>query len=150
MEFVNRKACIEHYQEQFPNLPRYMVEMALDYDLSNGAESNEKQLTGKQKRQRKKALADQPKRDTSIQDMIAEAVKSGKPLEIDSAQVVKKEDYAMAPLVKGYISTEGILEQLEEQEEELPGHCFTEGPGGALEVDDFLIHRDEECEENSG
>ena len=42
MEFVNRKACIEHYQEQFPRLPRYMVEMALDYDLSNGGESNEK------------------------------------------------------------------------------------------------------------
>ena len=48
----------------------------------------------------------------------------------------------MPPLVKGYVSTEGILEQIEEQEELLP---MTEG-----EVDDFLIHRDEECEENSG
>ena len=41
MEFANRKACIEHYQGQFPNLPRYMIEMALGYDLQNGA-SNEK------------------------------------------------------------------------------------------------------------
>ena len=32
MEFANRKACIDHYEDQFPNLPRYMIEMALDYD----------------------------------------------------------------------------------------------------------------------
>ena len=67
--------------------------------------------------------------------MIAEAVKSGKTLEIDSAHVIKKEDYVLAPLMKGYISTEGVLEQLEEQEELLP---MTEG-----EVDDFLIHSKE-------
>ena len=49
MEFVNRKACIEHYQDQFPNLPRYMIEMALDYDLAQGegSASNEKPMTGK-------------------------------------------------------------------------------------------------------
>ena len=102
MEFANRKACIEHYQEQFPKLPRYMVEMALDYDLSNGGETNEKPLSGKQKRQRKKALAKLPKRDTSVQDMIEEALKTGKPMEVDCAQVVK--DYKMAPLMPGYIS----------------------------------------------
>jgi len=141
MEFVNRKACIEHYQEQFPRLPRYMVEMALDYDLSNGGESNEKPLTGKQKRRRKKDLTKQTKH-TSVQDMIQEAVKEGKPIEIDCARIIKKGEYVMPPLVKGYVSTEGILEQIEEQEELLP---MTEG-----EVDDFLIHRDEECEENSG
>ena len=138
MEFVNRKACIEHYQDQFSNLPRYMIEMALDYDLSNGAESNEKPLTGKQKRQRKKALAKQTNRDTSVQDMIQAALKEGKPLEIDCAHVIKKEDYVLPPLMKGYISTEGVLEQLEGQEELLP---MTEG-----EVDDFLIH----SMENSG
>ena len=120
MEFVNRKACIEHYQEQFPRLPRYMVEMALDYDLSNGGESNEKPLTGKQKRRRKKDLTKQTKRDTSVQDMIQEAVKEGKPIEIDCARIIKKGEYVMPPLVKGYVSTEGILEQLEEQEEVLP------------------------------
>jgi hypothetical protein len=46
MEFKSRKACIEHYQEQYPNLPRYMIEMALNYDLSEGAHTNEKPLTG--------------------------------------------------------------------------------------------------------
>ena len=141
MEFVNRKACIEHYQEQFPRLPRYMVEMALDYDLSNGGESNEKPLTGKQKRRRKKDLTKQTKRDTSVQDMIQEALKEGKPIEIDCARIIKKGEYVMPPLVKGYVSTEGILEQIEEQEELLPDLCFTEG-----EVDDFLIH----SAENSG
>ena len=141
MEFVNRKACIEHYQEQFPRLPRYMVEMALDYDLRNGGESNEKPLTGKQKRRRKKDLTKQTKRDTSVQDMIQAALKEGKPIEIDCARVIKKGEYVMPPPVKGYVSTEGILEQLapaSDQEELLP---MTEG-----EVDDFLIH----SAENSG
>ena len=55
MEFASRKKCIEHYQDQFPNLPRCMIEMALDYDLAqgDGSASNEKPLTGKQKRQQK-------------------------------------------------------------------------------------------------
>ena len=55
MEFASRKECIGHYQDQFPNLPRYMIEMALDYDLAqgDGSASNEKPLTGKQKRQQK-------------------------------------------------------------------------------------------------
>ena len=116
--------------------------MALDYDLSNGGESNEKPLTGKQKRRRKKDLTKQTKRATSVQDMIQEAVKEGTPIELDCARIIKKGEYVLPPLVKGYVSTEGILEQIEEQEELLP---MTEG-----EVDDFLIHRDEECEENSG
>lgn len=132
MEFVNRKACVEHYQEQFPNLPKYMIEMALDYDLSNGGQSNEKPLTGSQKRKQKKVKKNLVKRDTSVQDMIESAVKSGKPVEIDCAQVVQ--DYKMAPLVKGYVSTEGILNQMT-----IPEEALTEG-----EVDDFLIHRDEE------
>ena len=147
MEFVNRKACIEHYQEQFPRLPRYMVEMALDYDLSNGGESNEKPLTGKQKRRRKKDLTKQTKRDTSVQDIIQAALKEGKPIEIDCARIIKKGEYVMPPLVKGYVSTEGILEQLEEQEE-TPGYSpqAVARPSGARvpmpegEVDDFLIH----------
>ena len=139
MEFANRKACIEHFQEGFPRLPRYMIEMALDYDLSNGGETGEKPLTGKQKRHRKKALASQPKRDTSVQDMIESALKTGQPMEIDCAQVVK--DYEMAPLVKGYISTEGMLSQAQETEV-VDEEVLDEG-----QVDDFLIHRDDDCEE---
>ena len=45
MEFANREACINHYQEQFPRLPRYMIQMALDYDLNHSGSSNEKPLT---------------------------------------------------------------------------------------------------------
>ena len=32
MEFASRSKCIDHFQE-FPNLPRYMIEIALGYDL---------------------------------------------------------------------------------------------------------------------
>eukprot|EP01044_Picomonas_judraskeda_P001850 COSAG03_NODE_119_length_12315_cov_126.503847_1_plen_56_part_10 len=51
MEFPSRKKCIEYYQDQFPDLPRYMIEMALEYDLAqgDGSSSNEKPLTGKEK-----------------------------------------------------------------------------------------------------
>ena len=42
MEFPNRKACIDHYEQQFPNIPRYVIEMALDYDLANEGQSTEK------------------------------------------------------------------------------------------------------------
>lgn len=47
MEFVSRKKCIEYYESQYPELPRYMIEMALDYDLAQGegSSSNEKPMT---------------------------------------------------------------------------------------------------------
>ena len=44
MEFSNRKQCVSHYQDMFPNLPQYMIELALDYDL------NRVKPTGTQKR----------------------------------------------------------------------------------------------------
>eukprot|EP01046_Picozoa_sp_COSAG06_P053827 COSAG06_NODE_9406_length_1906_cov_8.678453_3_plen_69_part_01 len=44
MEFASRQKCIEHYQNQFPNLPRYMVEMALEYDLQTSKPLTNKQL----------------------------------------------------------------------------------------------------------
>ena len=70
MEFASRSKCIEHFQDQFPNLPRYMVEMALDYDLSNGAVSNEKPQTGKERRKAKKHAKEQAlqQKDTSFQE----------------------------------------------------------------------------------
>ena len=80
MEFASRKKCIEHYQEQFPNLQRYMIEMALDYDLQNGGSSNEKPMTNKEKRKVKALKKQQPKRDTTMQDQIQEALETGKPI----------------------------------------------------------------------
>ena len=61
MEFPSRKKCIEHYQDQFPELPRYMIEMALDYDLAqgDGSTSSEKPLTGKEKRKQKRVVKQQ-------------------------------------------------------------------------------------------
>ena len=33
--FPNRQACIDHYNEQFPTLPPYLIELALDFDLAH-------------------------------------------------------------------------------------------------------------------
>ena len=113
MEFPNRVKCIEHYQSQFPNLPRYMIEMALEYDLQNGGSSNEKPKTGKERRKEKKAKEQQGKRDTSV----AEGIKVGK-TEMDAVSVVRKEDYKMPAFVSGYISLEGLTETEGEKSED--------------------------------
>ena len=44
-----KEKCIEYYESQYPELPRYMIEMALDYDLAQGegSSSNEKPMTNK-------------------------------------------------------------------------------------------------------
>ena len=113
MEFASRHKCIEHYQSQFPNLPRYMVEMALDYDLaiSKESSSNGKPLTSKEKRQQKRNLKQQKeqqvKRTCTINDQLKDALDSGKSLEIDCAQVIKGSDYKMPPFVKGHIEVDG-------------------------------------------
>ena len=118
MEFASRKNCIEHFQGQYPNLPRYMIEMALDYDLANGAASNEKPKSGAQKRKAKRIKESQAKRDTSFQDQIQAALKEGKPIEIDCATIVKEADYKMPPFVPGYISLDGLQPLNEEPEDE--------------------------------
>ena len=111
MEFASRQKCIEHYQDQFPNLPRYMIEMALDYDLAQGegSASNEKPLTGKEKRklkQVKKRQQQEPvNREFSV--FLKDALENGKPLEIDCARVLKPDDYEMPPFVKGHIEVDG-------------------------------------------
>ena len=114
MEFANRKACIEHYQNQFPNLPRYMIEMALDYDLATGAPSNEKPLTGKQKRMKKQVEKAQQPVKREMNQKIQEALQSGKRLEIDCAKVLKPEDYEMPPFLPGHIEVDGnaVAEQI--------------------------------------
>ena len=111
MEFASRKKCIEHYQDQFPYLPRYMIEMALDYDLAqgDGSSSNEKPLTGKQKRQLKQAAKkhESVAQRREINQTIQECLESGKPLEIDCAKVVKADEYEMPPFIKGHIEVDG-------------------------------------------
>ena len=127
MEFANRKACIEHYQDQFPNLPRYMIEMALDYDLAQGEGSanNEKPLTGKQKRQQKQQKKEREPVKRELNQTIQDALKTGKRIEIDCAQVVKAEDYEMPPFIKGHIEVDGVkltavAEQIQDEPEPEP------------------------------
>ena len=127
MEFANRKACIEHYQDQFPNLPRYMIEMALDYDLAQGegSASNEKPLTGKQKRQQKQQKKEQEPVKRELNQTIQDALETGKRIEIDCAKVVKAGDYEMPPFIQGHIEVDGVkltavAEQIQDEPEPEP------------------------------
>ena len=129
MEFASRKECIGHYQDQFPNLPRYMIEMALDYDLAqgDGSASNEKPLTGKQKRQQKQVKKTREPVKRELNETIQDALETGKSLEIDCAQVVKAEEYEMPPFIKGHIEVDGSkLAQAAAQEEALEEIGFDE------------------------
>ena len=121
MEFANRKACIDHYEDQFPNLPRYMIEMALDYDLATGAPSNEKPLTGKEKRKQKQLKKKQEPVKRELNEKIQDALKSGKRLEIDCAKIVKADEYEMPPFVAGHIEVDGakVVETQEPEIEEI-------------------------------
>ena len=121
MEFANRKACIDHYEDQFPNLPRYMIEMALDYDLAQGegSASNEKPLTGKEKRKLKQQKKKQEPVKRELNEKIQDALKSGKRLELDCANVLKADEYEMPPFVAGHIEVDGanLMQQLEPEPE---------------------------------
>ncbi len=33
--FATREACLNYFQEQFPTLPPYLIELAMDFDLGN-------------------------------------------------------------------------------------------------------------------
>ena len=91
-----------------------MIEMALDYDLATGAPSNEKPLTGKQKRMKKQAEKAQQPVKREMNQKIQEARQSGKRLEIDCAKVIKPEDYEMPPFLPGHIEVDGnaVAEQI--------------------------------------
>ena len=123
MEFANRKACVEHYEDQFPNLPRYMIEMALDYDLAQGegSASNEKPLTGRQKRKQKQVKKKQEPIKRELNEKIQDALKSGKRLELDCAKVLKADEYEMPPFVPGHIEVDGakVVETQEPEIEEI-------------------------------
>ena len=112
MEFANRKSCIEHYQAQFPTLPRYMIEMALDYDLQTGGHSHEKPLTGKERRKQKQAKKDRVPVKRQLNEQIQDALKTGKRLEIDCARVIKAEDYEAPPPMEGHIEIDNNGEEL--------------------------------------
>jgi hypothetical protein len=110
MEFANRHKCIEYYQSQFPNLPRYMIEMALDYDLatSKGSATSEKPMTNREKREMKRNLKLlKQKRTCTINDELKAKLEAGEPLELDCATIVKGSDYKMPPYVKGHIEVDG-------------------------------------------
>ena len=108
MEFPNRKSCIDHYEAQFPNLPRYMIEIALDYDLRQQA-SEKKPLTGAQRRKQKREPKAEPvKRE--INEFIQDALANAKPLELDCATIVRGEDYKAPPNVKGFVEIDGEVE----------------------------------------
>ena len=138
MEFASRSKCIDYYQEQFQNLPRYMIEMALDYDL----QSTQKPKTGKEKRQAKRQKVKTEQEKTHPHGVLAptlqEALASGKPLEIDSAQVVSKEDYQPAPFMKGCIEVDGLepVPELEPEPEDATDRFMQEciADGLAYEV----------------
>ena len=124
MEFANRKACIDHYEDQFPNLPRYMIEMALDYDLATGAPSNEKPLTGKEKRKQKQLKKKQEPVKRELNEKIQDALKSGKRLEIDCAKNVKADEYEMPPFVPGHIDVDGAEVAQDPRIEEIEDAVF--------------------------
>ena len=128
MEFANRKACVEHYEDQFPNLPRYMIEMALDYDLAQGegSASNEKPLTGRQKRKQKQVKKKQEPIKRELNEKIQDALKSGKRLEIDCAKIVKADEYGMPPFVAGHIEVDGakVVQEPEPEIEEIDDAVF--------------------------
>ena len=137
MEFANRKACIDHYEDQFPNLPRYMIEMALDYDLAQGegSASNEKPLTGKEKRKLKQQKKKQEPVKRELNEKIQDALKSGKRLELDCAKVLKADEYEMPPFVPGHIEVDGanLMQQLEPE----PGPEIEEIDDTVFIDDDF-------------
>jgi len=106
-----------------------MIEMALDYDLAQGegSASNEKPLTGKQKRQQKQVKKTREPVKRELNETIQDALETGKSLEIDCAQVVKAEEYEMPPFIKGHIEVDGSkLAQAAAQEEPLEEIGFDE------------------------
>ena len=107
MEFAKREACVEHYQEQFPRLPRYMIQMALDYDLSQAGSSNEKPLTNKEKRKLKQTKKSQQPVRRDFEEQIKSKLENGEFLEFDCVKVVKGEDYVLPPMMKGAINVDG-------------------------------------------
>ena len=93
MEFHSRKACVDYYSEQYPHLPKYMVEIALDYDL----EQSNKKMTGAERRKLKRAT-----KEIVLEDNCVSELKS-----CGSAQVVTPKEYTMPPMVKGAIEVDG-------------------------------------------
>ena len=102
MEFHSRKACIDYYAENFPHLPRFMIEMALDYDL----DQSNKKMTGSERRKLKRAQPVQEDKEA------VGVVVSG------AARVVKAEDYIPAPMIKGAIEVDGakVIETAENKD----------------------------------
>jgi hypothetical protein len=99
MEFPSRKDCIEHYQGLYPNIPKFMIDVALEYDLST-QKQDKKPQTGKARREVKRN-----------KDKLGQEAKTSKrgPAQWDSTafRVVKPEDYTACPMMKGCINVDG-------------------------------------------
>jgi len=95
----------------------------LDYDLAQGegSASNEKPLTGKQKRQQKQQKKEQEPVKRELNQTIQDALETGKRIEIDCAKVVKAGDYEMPPFIQGHIEVDGVkLAAVAEQAQDEP------------------------------
>ena len=104
MEFHSRKACLDYYTEQYPHLPKYMVEMALDYDL----EQSNKKMTGAERRKLKRV---EPVQRESRLTEITPGVTYG------TAKVVPADEYVMPPMMKGAIEVDGAKVKSEDFDE---------------------------------
>ena len=91
MEFHTRKACLDYYSDNFPHLPRYMIEMALDYDL----EQSNKKMTGSERRKLKRA-------DLGAGLSKEKEVSASQ----GTARVLKADEYTPAPMINGTIATD--------------------------------------------
>jgi len=113
MEFSSREKCIEYHSEQFPNLPRYMIELALDYDLRTT-----KPMTGREKRKQKREVQEGKSKCIERGRWLQDKLENAEQLELDAGAVIPASEYVMPPFVKGHIECDGaqVAEQLRDWE----------------------------------
>ena len=104
MEFHSRKACIDYYSDQFPHLPKFMIEMAMDYDL----EQSNKKMTGSERRKLKRA--EPVKREKCLESYVPGVC-------YGTATVIPKEEFVMAPMIEGAIEVDGKLHNVDDLSE---------------------------------
>eukprot|EP01052_Picozoa_sp_SAG31_P011861 SAG31_NODE_682_length_12841_cov_13.637655_6_plen_118_part_00 len=106
MEFHSRKACIEYFDAQYPHLPRYMIEMAYDYEEAQ----SKKKMTGSERRALKRVSTSEKSERLTLTPGVS----------YGTAQVVSANEYTMPPMIQGTIEVDGakLMESLETSEKE--------------------------------
>jgi len=99
MEFANRDSCVTHYMGLYPHLPKYIVEIALDYDL------NKVKPTGKQKR----ALNAQRQRNVEAREDDHDAYNPE-----TAVRIVKREDLDDDGITVGSIVVDEMPQNVQE------------------------------------